>query len=246
MRITFVGTSHGVPSSERYCTCILIESGDSFYFIDAGAPIADVIQRRGLNMHNFKAVFTTHVHGDHTAGLFQVADLVNWYYRDCSADFFVTDTEQSEAIEKLIYISNNKTGVDKARVRFKTAVEGVVYEDENISVEYIRNKHITSSPSYSLLVREGEKKVLFSGDFSGHLAEKDVPVSVLEGGVDAFVCELAHFSLDELAPFIEKAKTDKLFFIHVYPTSKYDEIEKAKGIYAFEVITPKDNDTYNV
>ena len=246
MKITFIGTSHGVPSADRYCTCILIESGNSFYFVDAGAPIADVIQRRGLDMHNFKGIFTTHVHGDHTAGLFQVADLVNWYYRDCSSDFFVTDSEQADAIEKLIFISNNKNGIDKSRVRFRTVCEGVMYEDENISVEYILNKHITSSPSYSLVVREGEKKILFSGDFSGHLAEQDVPVKVLEGGIDAFVCELAHFSLDELAPYIKNAKTDKLFFTHVYPTEKYDDIERIKADFSVEIVTPKDDDTYYV
>ncbi|MBP3376499.1 MAG: MBL fold metallo-hydrolase [Clostridia bacterium] len=246
MRITFVGTSHGVPSAERYCTCIIIHSGKSFYFIDAGAPVADVIQRQGLDMRNFKGIFTTHVHGDHTAGLFQVADLLNWYYRDCSADFFVTDPEQAEAIEKLIYISNNKTGVDKERVRFKTATDGVVYEDENIKVEYIPNRHISSSPSYSILVSEGEKRVLFAGDLSGHLAANDVPVETLESGVDAFVCELAHFTLDELSPYLDGAKTDKLFFTHVYPIEKYGEIEKIKGKYPFEVLTPRDNDSYEI
>ena len=246
MKITFVGTSHGVPSAERYCTCILIESGDSFYFIDAGAPIADIIQRRGLDMHGFKAVFTTHVHGDHTAGLFQVADLLNWYYKDCSADFLITDAEQTEAIEKLIYISNNKTCVDKERVRFSTVGEGIAYEDANIKVEYILNKHITSSPSYSVLVSEGDKKVLFSGDMSSHLGEGDVPIEILRGGVDAFVCELAHFSLDELAPYLKEAKTEKLFFTHVYPTSKYVEIEKIKGEYPFEILTPSDGDRYDI
>ena len=246
MKITFVGTSHGVPSAERYCTCMLIESGDSFYFIDAGAPIADIIQRRGLEMHDFKAVFTTHVHGDHTAGLFQVADLLNWYYKDCRADFFITDKEQTEAIEKLIYISNNKTYVDKARVRFSTVGEGKVYEDTNIRVEYILNKHIKSSPSYSVLVTEGDKRVLFSGDMSSHLCEGDLPTGALKSGVDAFVCELAHFSLDELLPYIEDASIEKLFFIHVYPTSKYAEIEKIKGKYPFEILTPSDGDQYEI
>lgn len=246
MKITFIGTSHGVPSAERFCTCMLLESGDSFYFIDAGAPIADIIQRRGLDMHAFKGVFTTHVHGDHTAGLFQIADLMTWYYRDCEADFFVTDPEQAEAIEKLIYISNNKTGVDKARVRFRTAAEGIAYEDENIKVEYIPNKHITSSPSYSIQVTEGEKKVLFSGDLSGNLAANDLPVDVLESGVDAFVCELAHFTLDSLAPYLATAKTGKLFFTHVYPMSKYEDVEAIKGKYPFEILTPCDGDAYEI
>lgn len=246
MKITFIGTSHGVPSAERHCSCILLESGGAFYFIDAGAPIADVIQRRGLDMQAFKAIFTTHAHGDHCSGLFQIADLMNWYYKSASADFFVTDREQSDAIEALINISCNRMGVDKARIRFNTVNSGEVYRDENISVSYVQNMHMTSSPSYSILVQEGEKKYLFSGDLSGGLRERDLPHDLLSCGVDAFISELAHFSFDDLAPYIEKANIGGLFITHVYPTDKYDEIEKIKGKYSFPIFTPSDGDAYEI
>ena len=39
MKITFLGTSHGVPAADRYCYCVMIESGKSVYFIDGGAPM---------------------------------------------------------------------------------------------------------------------------------------------------------------------------------------------------------------
>lgn len=246
MKITFVGTSHGVPSAERYCTCILLESGGSFYFIDAGAPIADIIQRRGLDMQNFKGIFTTHAHGDHCAGLFQIADLMNWYYKSAEADFFVADQEQADAVLSLINISCNRMGVDKSRIRFNTVCEGEVYSDENISVRYILNMHMTSSPSYSILVQEGERQYLFGGDFSNGLRERDLPESMLMSGVDAFICELAHFSLDDLVPYIDKANIGMLFFTHVYPTDKYCGIEKIKGKYSFPIYTPSDGDTYEI
>ena len=47
MKITFVGTSHGVPFADRYCTCTMIESGNSVYFIDAGRNIIDSVLRYG-------------------------------------------------------------------------------------------------------------------------------------------------------------------------------------------------------
>ena len=246
MKISFLGTSHGVPSAERHCSCILIELGDSFYFIDAGAPVADLILRRGLDMNNFKALFTTHAHGDHTAGIFQLADLMNWYFKQCSADLFLTDGEQIEAYKKLIYVSCNNREIDSDRIRFKVAAEGVAYDDGSLKVEYILNKHITSTPSYSILVEAEGKRVLFSGDMSGGLREEDVPMAHLSDGVDAFVCELAHFSFDELAPYIEKARMGKLFLTHVYPTSKYDAIEEIRGKYQFEIVTPNDNDSYEI
>ena len=246
MKITFVGTSHGVPSKSRYCTCILLEVSGSFYFIDAGAPIADVIQRRGLDFNKFKAVFTTHAHGDHTAGIFQAADLLNWYYKSGSADFFLTDPEQIRLYEGLIYLSNNNREIDSDRVRLRLAEEGVVFDDGILRVEYIRNQHMTSSPSYSILVCAEGKRILFSGDMSNHLAASDLPSAYLYEGVDVFICELAHFSLDELAPYLEKAKTDKLFLSHIYPDSKFEQIIDLKGKYPFEIIAPNDADEYEI
>ncbi len=239
MKITFLGTSHGVPSAMRACTAYLIESGGAFYFIDAGAPLVSAALARELDMKSFKGVFTTHVHGDHTSSLINLADLANWYFKEISADFFVTDERFLKAAEELICITSNKR-LDTDRVRLRMAHEGVVFEDENIKVEYIQNKHITFSPSYSILISEGSKRVLFSGDLSSHLRENDIPNVIFEEDVDTYVSELAHFSLDELAPYLDRMRTKKLLFTHVYPENKYKEIEKIKGKYHFEVITPQD------
>ena len=81
MKITFIGTSHGVPAADRYCSCTMIESGNSVYFIDGGAPMIDELLRHGRHPDEVRAVFNTHVHGDHTAGIYHFADLVDWYYK---------------------------------------------------------------------------------------------------------------------------------------------------------------------
>ena len=39
MKITFLGTSHGVPAADRYCSCTMLEVNGAHYFIDAGAPL---------------------------------------------------------------------------------------------------------------------------------------------------------------------------------------------------------------
>jgi ribonuclease BN (tRNA processing enzyme) len=224
----------------------MIESGGSFYFIDAGAPVIDATLRHGLDMHNFRAIFTTHAHGDHTSGIFQIADLINWYYRDCSADFYLTDPRLRDIFEQQITVSNNDNGVDRDRVRFKIADVGAMYEDENIKVEYIRNAHMTTSPSYSILVSEGDKKVLFSGDFSGHLRANDVPTVLLEEDIDAFICELAHFEVSEIKPYLDRSHCKRVFFTHVYPDSKYDDVKVEISHPSFELFTPCDNDSYEI
>lgn len=75
MKITFLGTSHGVPEVNRFCTSVLLESGGKHYLIDAGAPISDLLIRNKVAFKDISAIFITHLHGDHVDGLVQFADL---------------------------------------------------------------------------------------------------------------------------------------------------------------------------
>lgn len=44
MKITFLGTGHGVPSPDRHCSATLVEVGGKRYLIDAGAPVVDIMR----------------------------------------------------------------------------------------------------------------------------------------------------------------------------------------------------------
>ncbi len=244
MKITFIGTSHGVPAGDRHCSSIMLECGDAMYFIDAGAPLGSEILRYGKTFQQLRAVFTTHAHGDHTFGLVQLCDLVNWYYRDCEADFFVTDQLHIDAIRAMIITGGTPT-IDDSRVRFRIPTAGQVYEDEHIRVEYIRTAHMPIS--YAILVTEVPtgRRILFSGDFSGELRAHDVP-DVIREEIDAFVCEMAHFGVPHIAPYLDECRARRVLFTHVFPLAKYDEIEGLKGKYPFEILTPVDGSSYMI
>ena len=63
MKITFLGTSHGVPAANRFCSSYMIEAGNAVYLVDAGAPVADLVLRQGREITDVRAIFTTHIHG---------------------------------------------------------------------------------------------------------------------------------------------------------------------------------------
>ena len=242
MKITFVGTSHGVPAADRQCSCFMIESGRGVYFVDGGAPMVPAILKSGKEMTDLRAVFTTHVHSDHTVGIIQLASLMNWYYGKASADIFMAEQSHIDSTKNWIFTAGDGE-LDENRIRFKIPEAGVVYEDENVKVEYIPTSHIKNS--YAVLVTEGDKRVLFGGDFSGNLKRNDVP-EIISEELDGFVCEMAHFAPEHLSPYLENCRVKKIFFTHVFPLDKYDGIENLKGKYSFEIFSPHDGDTVEI
>ena len=242
MKITFVGTSHGVPSADRQCSCFMIESGSGVYFVDGGAEIVTAILKAGREVTELRGVFTTHIHSDHTVGIVQLASLMNWYYGKAAADIFMAEQSHIDATKNWIYTAGDGE-LDENRIRFRIPEAGVVYEDENIKVEYIPTSHIKNS--YAVLITEGEKRVLFGGDFSGNLKRSDVP-SVITEELDGFICELSHFGIEHLAPYLESCRVKRIFFTHVFPLSKYEDIEGIKEKYPFEVFSPVDGEVYEI
>lgn len=71
MRFTFLGTSAGVPTKERNVTALALaaEHQREWYLIDCG----EGTQHRLLHTHysaaKLRAIFITHIHGDHCYGL---------------------------------------------------------------------------------------------------------------------------------------------------------------------------------
>lgn len=71
MEIYFFGTSSGAPTKERNVSGIsLIESqGGAWYLIDCGEGTQHQVLRSSMSLASLKAVFITHLHGDHCYGL---------------------------------------------------------------------------------------------------------------------------------------------------------------------------------
>ena len=56
--------------------------------------------------------------------------------------------------------------------------------------------------------------------------------------------ECAHFSVNALMNDLEKCEAEKVAVVHVFPLSKYDELEKDKNRLKGELLLPIDGDEY--
>lgn len=71
MDLLFLGTSSGTPTRARNVSglALLDERGKGWYLIDCGEATQHQLLRTPLSLHGLRAIFITHVHGDHCYGL---------------------------------------------------------------------------------------------------------------------------------------------------------------------------------
>lgn len=207
MRITVVGSSHGVPEANRKCTCLMVETGGNVYFVDMGTPPIDALRTKGISVDAVKGVFITHMHGDHTDGLISFVDLITWYFKTPDPEIFLPDPSAGEVINAWLKVTQND---DQKAIRYRKTEAGLLFDDGSIRMTAYPTQHCPGAFSY-LLEAEG-KRVLFTGDLK--TPGVDFPVAALDRPVDLMVCEGAHFFATEYLPVLEGKAVAKVCVSH--------------------------------
>ena len=240
MKITFLGTSDGIPRPGHFCASTLIEIGSSLYLIDAGAPVVDLLLSRGYHPNNLKAFFNTHGHGDHFDGLLNLLDLSNWAYKDASYDVLLPEKAIGDALVNVIEVASRREFASD-RMRISEYAPGVIYDDGTLRVTAIPTRHCEPKPSYALLLEGDDRRVLFSGDLSQFLAKDDFPEIVASEELDLFVCEMAHFGAEHIAPYLKNCRAKQVLFNH-YQLRKERDIRALSqcGGFSFPITAAED------
>jgi ribonuclease BN (tRNA processing enzyme) len=207
MKITFLGTSHGVPEADRYCSSTLISVGSSNYLIDAGGPVMDMLIRKGLNPVDITAIFVTHMHGDHTNGLPAFTDLISWYFKTAVPEIYLPDQRGVDALRLWNTVVH---GREPRLLSYKVFEEGIIYNDGTLRVSAVKTQH--TQLSYAFVLETEEKRVVFTGDLAG--PDKDFPAVCFEKECTAIVCEAAHFPISKAVPVFNKCLAKRIFINH--------------------------------
>ena len=220
MKITFIGSSHGVPEPHRKCTCIMIETGDNVYFIDMGAYAIDALRTRNISIDTVKGIFITHMHGDHTDGLIGFMNDVNCS-RKCTPPVFLPVVEAGQVIRDWINVNLVHARPD---LDFRQVKEGILLDDGYIRVTAYLNHHCYNAFSY--LVEAEGKAVIFTGDLS-RWPGMDFPKAETELPVVLAICEAAHGPITEYQPHFERLQP-KLVCINHYSEYFLEGLEQLK------------------
>ena len=243
MKLTLLGTSHGVPSEIRYCSCYMLEVGENIYIFDGGTPVIDLLLRRNKDMKNVKAFFNSHFHGDHINGALSMISLFEWYYKETDMDVLLPDSKSVNTLKNYLQVVDN-VNLPSERIRLSEYGQGVIFDDGTVKVSAIRTGHNCGPDknSNAFLIEAEGKSILYTGDMSTTL--EDFPTIAYEKFINLIISENAHFPNELLMQCMDKVNTDTFVISHVWPVEKIDEFEKEADRFSFKLCTARDNDEF--
>ena len=252
MKITFLGTSHGITEKNRFCSSALISTGGKHYLVDAGAPVLTLLQNHDIPLTDVAGVFITHSHHDHFMGLAVLTQQVNEFGQFSKVSFpvYVPDEEDYHRMFAFIFGDPSFHGrleyrnygglTDPFGDRARRQTAGI-FDDGNLRVTAIPVDHFVNAHAF-LLEAEG-KRVVFTGDLVEGMP--DYPAIISEIETDLVVTEGAHTKLNapDVMDKLKQSRTKTLVITHRYDRVNPDEAVAELGAYCqpvFETVAAFD------
>lgn len=157
IKITFLGTSAGIPTFTRSHPSISIEYfGDDYklFLFDCGECTQMKLMRIGISFMKIDSIFITHWHADHFAGLISLIQTMNIEKRKNDLKIFAPDA--SEYVKKILGLYVYKPLFKVIPIDIEVTRDPIkIYEDKNLEISAIGVTHTIKTVAYSL--REKDK-----------------------------------------------------------------------------------------
>ena len=273
-KLIVLGSGTPNPDPNRAGSAYAVVVNETPYLIDFGPG---VIRRaaslsppwggkiEAMTVKNFEHAFLTHIHSDHSAGLADLL-LTPWIMgRDKKLNLYGPKGLEQMASSTLeafeddinyrIYGTqpSNKIGY---KFNFYLLAEGLIYEDENVSVEAFTVPHGSFDDAYGFRFTTKDKVIVFSGDTG--------PSKTLEkfaAGADILVHEVYsnagflkktkdwqvyhqghHTSTFEVGEIASRAKPKLLLLSHIlfWGSTKDEILKETQSTYKGEIKIAED------
>jgi ribonuclease Z len=175
IKITFLGTAGSTPTRDRNLPSVALEYDGGVYLFDCGEGTQRQLMKYSVSAYRIKAIFITHMHGDHVIGLAGLVRTLALNKRTAPLDVYVPQGEESKVTPLLTF--------DRALILYpiniKPVKSGKVFGGKGFSINAFKLKH--SIPTYGYSFNEDDRlrfnkekcrKLGLKGDMYSKLAAK--------------------------------------------------------------------------
>jgi ribonuclease BN (tRNA processing enzyme) len=252
MKLTLLGTASGMPDIDRNPSAVLVETPGGAYLLDAGEGTARQMVRFGIGSDVIEAVFVSHTHPDHAAGLVGLLQWMHLAGRTKSLSLFFPEgiLRRFKSVFPAFHIVSGKWPF---KFHCFPISGGIVLEKDEFRIEAVPNSHLapgwtyeeqlkSGRDSYSFCLTEStDKKVLVTSDVDGldHLSACAPMANLL-------ISECMHVDLEDILNFSRQNRISRVVLTHIPPGMKIPEPSITERESDLNVQFANDGDTFEV
>ncbi|MFC2099176.1 MBL fold metallo-hydrolase, partial [Bacteroidota bacterium] len=153
--LRILGSSSALPTSDRFPTAHLLKTNERFFLIDCGEGTQMQLRKFRIRLGKINHIFISHLHGDHTFGLFGLISSFNLLGRTEPLHIYGPDLLEEMILDHLKFFQTN-FGYELVFHRIQCRRSALLYEDKNIEVRSLPMNH--RIPTCGFLFREKTKE----------------------------------------------------------------------------------------
>jgi ribonuclease Z len=150
MRVTFLGTGGGVPTSKRNLLSIAVRRENELLLFDVGEGTQRQMIFAKVGCRRNMKVFITHMHGDHILGLPGLIQTMSMLNRGTSLDVY----GPHGIVEFVDFIVNSFHFNLTFQINTHEVGEGTIYEDKDYSICATWGDHVIPNLAYALVEKK--------------------------------------------------------------------------------------------
>jgi ribonuclease Z len=217
LKVTILGSNSASPAHDRHPSSQILDVENDYYMIDCGEGTQFQLNKFQISRSRIRAIFISHLHGDHYLGLLGLLTTMSMSNREESLTV-VGPSGLKEIIELQCMYSKTILRFEIVYIVFEANRSSLIYEDNKVKVTTIPLMHKVDTSGY--LFEEQPKK---SNIIKEKIEEYQIPIEKISGiknGDDLILHNGQVISNIELTMAPQKPKT----FAYCSDTQYYEPI----------------------
>ena len=151
--VTILGSASAKPTPGRHPSAQAVNFQEQYYLLDAGEGTQQQLFRYGINPLKLRAVFLTHLHGDHCYGIFPLLSTLGLYGRRTPLPIYAP-APFGEILEYHLRFFDRELPYAVGWHEVDTTAHKLIFENRTLEVWSIPLRHRVPTSGY--LLREKE------------------------------------------------------------------------------------------
>lgn len=151
--VTILGNSSAKPTASGHPSAQVVNVNEQYFLVDAGEGVQRQMARCGISALKLRAVFISHLHGDHLYGLFPLLSTLGLYGRRTPLRIYAP-RPFGEMLEAFLRLCENNLPYTPEWVEVDTTKHQIIFENDTTEVWSLPLRHRIPTSGYLFRQKE--------------------------------------------------------------------------------------------